>query len=572
VTQDAATVVSLQQKNESSIRTTCKKDGCVSLWSQSTLGPGGGSIQLTSGRLDSDGQLLPNCTWPVALPNDYYKATLATNGNDYLVAWWDKSTDGPSPITVQHLDSTGKPLKNDRFTVANSSDWPSDVFLTSNGNGYLLVYHEARSNGTIIKGITLNADGSVKEAASFTLDLGSNYLYPTQLVATSTTYLLGFRSNNGGTVARFDAQGHLISGSIQRIDPTNAPTSGTVSFYDIATDGRTFLIAWCNVANSDATTGSCEPNGTLMTPDGTLNGLKQPLGPTTNNGALVWDGNAYVWAWAAPSISSFEPITQHFTELTLDGSGNVLSVDSNISNLQQTSAVTMSANGLLWTYTVPSGHPDVRFYGPSRLHRRILTGLCFGDPKGDTDGNGICDSKESEGSSTGGTGGMGGTSGTVITTSSSGGTSSYVSTGVGTNTGGGTDTSVTIGGTNGTSTLIAVGGLAGTNVGTRGTVTTLIGTGGVSSSTRTHLATTGLSGETHKASSLGHLDGTGSTGASPDASRAEDPRNLNGGCACHLSSSKSASSGFNVAVTFAMFLGYVRRKNRRTSALRSSKR
>ena len=564
VAQAASTVVSLQQRSEASIRTICASEGCVSLWSANARGPSGGPLQLISSGLESNGQLRPNTTWTVAEPHDSLQATLATDGNDYLVAWWDKEITGSSQITVQRLDKVGKPVENGRFTVSTANAWPSNLMLASTGNGYLLAYREERNNGNAILGMTLNADGSVKAANTFTIDMGSNRLFPTHLVATSTTYLLGFRSDDGATVARLDVEGHLINGSIRRLLPPNATTSlGAVSFYDIATNGREFLVSWCDASIPTDSAGRCEPHGTTITADGTLGNLTQPLGPTTNNGLLVWDGNAYVWVWSFPTLQSNETVTQHFTELLLDVSGNVRSMDSAFENRQVSSTVSMSGTDLLWTYTVPSGHPEIRFYGPTRIHRRLLSGLCFGDPKGDANGNGRCDSKESPTTPPDGTAGSSGTAGG---TSGSGGTSSYVPTNAGASTVGSAGASFGNGGAHGT---LSIG--SATSGGTFPAVSGAGGTNKVITSTQTALGGADMGAGTNSdpvTSNVGGVTGTASRTDKHDTSLTDEHYDVGGGCNCRMASSKSASSGWCVAGLIAGLIARGQRRRRRSSTTR----
>jgi MYXO-CTERM domain-containing protein len=414
VANSSLTALSVQPEDEGFRHLDCTQTGCVAIYTRRVLDLEGSHLYLMAAGLDLAGQLRPNATWTITEIEDEYSfaTAFATDGSRYLVVWWDGADRALNSLP---LDALGAPFPTGKRVLAEALDVWYQMRLAHLGQSYLLVLSVDRAYAGGLRGMRLDSMGNLLTFDSLGIASGaSTNVYATHLVPATDQFFLGYVKDSTPFVARLDREGKLIP---------NSAAGSTASSYDLASDGHDLLVAWCDASNQSADKSTCVPHATLYKADGTRRVLPDPIGPACGAGSLVWSGNAFVWAWTDRGSWDFEPYEQHFTELEWSPAGKLTSRDTAVERDQSGTGFgtfTMNGAGLLWTYSSIVGDPEARFVSALRIHRRQITGLCWGDPLGDRDGNGVCDSREPEPPR--GAGGMGGTAG-ASGANSAGGTS-----------------------------------------------------------------------------------------------------------------------------------------------------
>lgn len=549
------TLVSFEPRNERLLDAACSKLSCRAVWTEERHEGGKRTSGLLTASLDLGGRLQPGSAQQLAAPiGDSGAAAVASNGDSFLVTWWVKNEDYSSRILAQQFDSKGHPGPQGPAEIALPYGWTRNLKVASTGLGYLVVFPaENASSMHTLRGVTLAKDGSLINPQAFSiegayatqLDLGSLVASPSQylLVYSRSTFTSG--SAEPSLVARLDADGHLIEGSTQQLlSPDGQPAVATSA----ASNGKDFLVSWRSPSDPSLARGS------VVSQSGSVTPLLDPLSPEGSYGSLAWDGNAYLWGWAINSWAGIAVSGQHFTEVVPLEDGHLRTRDSAVANpwVNPTPFITPSSAGILWSYASPTGHPELHMGSPWRIHRSVLSGLCFGDPLGDQNGNGICDSQELPVPPITGAGGAAGASGGA--TSSAGGDSGSLggqaSTGTSSEAGaGGTaPSSAEAGGSLGEPEAPVVGGNSGTGGSNAGT------TGGPSSGVST-------GGEGLGNGSGGAAADSADEGASSAGTNRDDP-----GCGCRMAETQGTPSwGFA-----GLLAGILGRRKRRPRAAQST--
>lgn len=412
VAEQRATLVSVQPEAESLRELVCNSRGCVALYTLKSYDSRGEHLYLKAAGLGLDGRLHADSTFTLTELTDesYFPTALAGDEAGYLALWWDATNRALKAIP---LDAMGAPHPGSERIVSGISSIAYELRMVPSGQGYLLLRTEPRTNREVLVGSLLDRGGQLIEPNRFELDPGSyGESYVTHLVAASGGFFVGYVRNSAPAVARLDASGRIVNSA--GFDLT-ASAGAAVSVFDMASNGAQLLVVWCDPETRPSPADSCIPRGTLVEPDGTRSTLSQPLGPACSHGWLVFNGNEFVWAWTTQMSWGFAPYEQHFTETVL-GEGAKLQQRDLVTTRDQSAygfgRVTMNRGGLLWSYHTATGTPAEGFVGPERIHRRQIVGLCLGDPRGDANCNGICDSNEPEWLTPLGSAGAGNTQGT----------------------------------------------------------------------------------------------------------------------------------------------------------------
>lgn len=419
--------VSLAPRSEFWLDAACSKQSCLALWMESQFIDGAWHRALQSGMLEPGGRLRANSTRQIALAtqSDNYIVGVASDGDSFLVVRWEDLASNGSKIWAEQFDASGRPGPLGAVLVAELPGWPTQVNVEFTGEEYLVVYPTATSNENLLIGATVNRDGALQNPRAFAMTRPYyKRLWAGQLVASPSQSLLVFAESsfiNGEpdtwSVARLDPQGGLIEGSTRALLTSDGKATIPSS---AASNGRDFLISWIPTPPSGSpTVRDIHPRASILSQEGKLTPLVEPLSPAGSVGALAWDGNAYLWSWSVQASDSTSVTGQHFTELVPEAEGRVRTRDSFVANSWPANPVTLtpSSAGILWTYSSPAGHPELQLGSSWRIHRTLVTGLCFGDPLGDQNGDGICDSLEPPAlpivGSGGASSGVGGASGSL---------------------------------------------------------------------------------------------------------------------------------------------------------------
>jgi hypothetical protein len=314
-----------------------------------------------------------------------------------LVAWWEQS--GPNYATriyARAFDANGVPLTQAPTLIDEFTAFPEILGLASTGQGYLLTYVKYNGKWDAIVGAKIADDGSITDPNALNIDIGNHGPKLFRLDASRSGYLLTFLDIYLDDVflLRLDASANRLTTPEVRIYG-NAPITPTV--YGVASDGTDHLVAFCDPSTISKYSEPCPPQGLLIRADGTALRLKEPLGPAGSAGALIWDGNAYVYSWRESNAADPQRAVYHFTEIAIDATGQARMKDQSLVDDFQhvyTDNLALDQVGLRWSRTAMLGYPNQSHANISKIHHRTLTGLCLGDPLGDSNENGICDSKE----------------------------------------------------------------------------------------------------------------------------------------------------------------------------------
>jgi MYXO-CTERM domain-containing protein len=434
INESSSTLVSVAPRDEASLGIACARSSCVEIFDAGYSRWSYGGRQILLNELNNEGRVVAGA--PTMLAEYFgpgtYSAAVASDGEGYIVAWWERFDDVTSRIHVVALDGRGHVIPGTERIAKVTDSWPGTLKLASTGEGYLLVHRDNSSGKTVTTGILLDRLGNTVADKTFTVDRGyNNAVMPTALAASKQQYLLVVREDMGYLTIRLDKSGKLLEhavGSAGVLDSV-LPVS-RIEPKSVASNGTEFLMVWSDPTMTPATGKS---QGVLrIAEDGTRTELARTISPPAAHGTLAWNGNAYLWLWSEQLEQGVLPYTQHVTEFAPASDNAIDKRDSTIERAQSIDTIgkfAMSRSGLIWSYGYQAGIPGVRFAGPNRIRHRFISGLCFGDPKGDNNDNGLCDSTEGLSLPETGVGGSSSVASTIATggsASGSGGVSSVV--------------------------------------------------------------------------------------------------------------------------------------------------
>ena len=208
-----------------------------------------GSLRIWGARITPTGAVLDPLGIPISLGPNEYGPSVAFDGTNFLVTWYDNTT-----IRAARVTPTGLVLDVPPINVTGGR-YPAAGF---DGQDFLLLYNL----GTDIYGARVATDGGVLDPAGFPVSAGSwSEYYPS--IACTPSSCAGVWIDNRDAGAGYLVYGARIDQAGSVIDDAGVPFMGSDSYRPaIAFNGTNYLIA------SDQRVPAQAPNvyGTLASP------------------------------------------------------------------------------------------------------------------------------------------------------------------------------------------------------------------------------------------------------------------------------------------------------------------
>jgi hypothetical protein len=214
----------------------------------------GGSSDIYSTRVSSTGS--PTSPAGVAISTaarDQRKPSVASNGSGWIVLWGDRrATNNNSDIYSTRVTSAGAVTSPNGVVVASAAKDQSNPSVAWNGQTYLAVWSDYRSNSSLdVYGSRINAAGATQnptgiaisrrvgteEAAAVVTALGTNFFVVWQDNRSGTYDIFGSRVTTTGAVQ--DPSGLRVNGAAgDQLSPAIA-LNGNNNYLPVWADNRT---------------------------------------------------------------------------------------------------------------------------------------------------------------------------------------------------------------------------------------------------------------------------------------------------------------------------------------------
>ncbi|HNT27906.1 MAG TPA: hypothetical protein PKH10_06990, partial [bacterium] len=137
------------------------------------------------------------------------------DGTNYLVVWMDLRSGGSYDIYGARVASGGTVLDTTGIMISNAANSQEVPALAFNGTNYLVLWHDSRSGGLDIYGARVATNGTVLDAAGFTISAAANsQMYPAVASDGSGYFVAWMDVRNGSNYdiygARIDTDGNVL--------------------------------------------------------------------------------------------------------------------------------------------------------------------------------------------------------------------------------------------------------------------------------------------------------------------------------------------------------------------------
>ena len=174
--------------------------------------------------------------------------SIASNGDNYLVVWEDHRNNALSKVDVYatRVSKDGAILDADGIAVSRSANDQTDPVVASDGDGYLVIWSDARK-GTAsrsIYGTLVSADGEVADSQGVLIGRGSASEEKPALAFNGERYLAVWQAVGG---SKASVRARRVSTDLEHLDESplqvaaSADKNGSPA---VASDGIDFLVVW----------------------------------------------------------------------------------------------------------------------------------------------------------------------------------------------------------------------------------------------------------------------------------------------------------------------------------------
>ncbi len=233
--------------------------------------------------------------------------SIAFDGTNYLVVWWDRRSGTNCDIYGARVSQTGVVLDSAGIAIITALDDQSLPSITFDGTNYFVVWEDQRSAPNHnIYGARVSQTGTVLDSAGITISTVSHGRVPCALFG-STNYFVVWQDlrrypDYTGTIhwGQYDIYGARVSQSGVLLDSAGIAISTAMKdqcYPAIAFDGTNYLVAWDDNRNSsyfDIYCARISPTGTVLDTAGIR---ISPLSYHQRLPAIVFDGTNYVVVW-----------------------------------------------------------------------------------------------------------------------------------------------------------------------------------------------------------------------------------------------------------------------------------
>jgi len=254
-------------------------------------------------RVAADGTVLDVNGFPISASATFEEqhSSVASLGADYFVAWHENRNGSIWDIYGSRVAADGSVLDPAGIPISIGGQDESMPFLTSNGSEYLIAWHENRNGSYDIFGSRVAADGSVLDGAGIPISTSLSHEFHPSIASDGNGYLVVWHDLRGGTDwdtygTRLDSDGATLDvGGIVIADAASI----THQFYpDVNFNGTDYLVAWSDGRNGpwDIYGSRVATDGSVL--DGVAIGIPISIAPNNQSQSIVAsDGTDFLVVW-----------------------------------------------------------------------------------------------------------------------------------------------------------------------------------------------------------------------------------------------------------------------------------
>lgn len=231
---------------------------------------------------------------------------VASNGDDYLVAWADDRNGGPRELDIYgvRVSESGE-IKDPTAIQISSAPGPQQYpAVTSDGTDYFVIWNNASFTGwSSISGTRVTAEGVVEDPAGIALSGYTAELAPAVVASSGTEYLAVWEDARDVDTG-YSIYGTRVSGAGVVQDPGGIGI-GLGNSPSIASNGSNYFVAWTyaptpqtrNLLGARVTTGGIVQDSTDIALDVAGDVWSPPPSVASN-------GTDYLVAWIKAGVGS----------------------------------------------------------------------------------------------------------------------------------------------------------------------------------------------------------------------------------------------------------------------------
>ncbi|UCF80506.1 MAG: hypothetical protein JSV08_08350 [Acidobacteriota bacterium] len=236
----------------------------------------GTNLDIYGARVTSAGAVLDPAGIAVSTAADMqYWPSVASNGTDYFVAWYDKRNGTDTDIygaRVRAFDGYlhDGPPDTGGIAVSTAADDQSVPSAASNGTDYFVAWDDWRNDGGCfcdwdIYGARVTSAGTVLDPAGIAVSTVADGYMPPSVASNGTDYFVAWVDERNWATTGWDIYGARVTSVGTVLDPAGiavSTASGSQTYYSAASNGTDYFVAWDDNGNNIY--------GTRVASDGTV--------------------------------------------------------------------------------------------------------------------------------------------------------------------------------------------------------------------------------------------------------------------------------------------------------------
>jgi hypothetical protein len=226
-------------------------------------------------RVTASGTVLDPSGIAISSDVDYQEVpSVAFDGTNYLVVWEDLRN-GYDNTYGARVDTSGTVLDPLGIAISTGAYDEYSPSVAFDGTNYLIVWYDSRSApGYDIYGARVDTSGTVLDPSNIAISAAADNQESPSVAFDGTDYLVVWRDHRGGSGSSDEIYGTRVDASGTVLDPPGIAVStaaGDQSYPSVAFDGTNYLVVWEDYRNgvdSDIYGARVDVSGTLLDPSG----------------------------------------------------------------------------------------------------------------------------------------------------------------------------------------------------------------------------------------------------------------------------------------------------------------
>jgi cysteine-rich repeat protein len=224
---------------------------------------------LYAARITATGSVLdPNGFLVSSAPGWDFAPTIASDGTNYMIAWSDERN--PDGIYASRVSAAGVVGDPNGIAIETAGGSKYEPAIAHNGTGYLITWYEFNAGlGYDVYARRLSGDGVV-DAMPIVVAAGPLDQRESEVASNGTDFLVAWRQSNGSTMGVYATR---VTGAGTVVDMTPIAVStatGDKHFPTVASNGSDYLVAWSDARNGhyyDVYASRVTSGGAVMDPN-----------------------------------------------------------------------------------------------------------------------------------------------------------------------------------------------------------------------------------------------------------------------------------------------------------------